>query len=79
MSSQVIRKKSSIMKYRIKSVMKRLVPGRVIDSIRRLKNAFLTVDKLRTQRTFARAADTPSYLDISALETLQKKYPFPPE
>ena len=37
------------------------------------------LEKRRTRRLFATAAAAPSYLDIRALETLQLKYPPPPE
>jgi ubiquinone/menaquinone biosynthesis C-methylase UbiE len=33
----------------------------------------------RTRRTFAAATSSPPYLDISALQSLQDQYPYPPE
>lgn len=66
------------MKFRIKSLIKRGLPkGRTLPFL--LLNLPRTFGKFRTQRIFAAAKDVPSYLDISTLETLQIKYPYPPE
>jgi len=37
------------------------------------------LNRRRTQRIFAAAMDSPSYLNINVLETLQMKYPYLPE
>jgi ubiquinone/menaquinone biosynthesis C-methylase UbiE len=69
-----------VMKFRIKTLIRRALPQSVVNALRfLLLNLPRTIEKLRTQRIFAAAADAPSYLDISALETLQMKYPRPPE
>lgn len=68
------------MKFRIKSLIKRVLPQSVVNTLRfLLLHLPRTLEKLRTQRIFVAATDAPSYLDISALETLQIKYPPPPE
>lgn len=65
------------------SLIKRFLPQRCVATLRplyhTLTNLSRTPDKLITQRIFNEATDAPSYLDIGALETLQMKYPYPPE
>lgn len=67
------------MKLRIKPLIKRVLPKSVVTTRRFLLNLPRTLEILRTQRIFAAATVTPSYLEISDLETLQMKYPFPPD
>ncbi len=74
------------MKFRLKSLIKRVFPQSVVNTLRFVYNLRLlllnlprTLEKFRTQRIFAATTDAPSYLDISALETLQMKYPSPSE
>ena len=38
-----------------------------------------SLEKRKSRQVFAAATDEPSYLDIHTLETLQMKYPAPPE
>jgi len=65
------------------SLIKRVIPHRYIDTLRQsyrtLRNLRRLPDKRKIQQIFEAATDAPSYLDIGALETLQKKYPYLPE
>lgn len=67
------------MKFWIKSLIKRVLPQSIVNTLLLLLNLLRMLEKFRTQRIFATASDVPSYLDISALETLQMKYPPSPE
>jgi 2-polyprenyl-3-methyl-5-hydroxy-6-metoxy-1,4-benzoquinol methylase len=66
-------------KSRLKSMIRGLLSQNSVNNLQRLRNSFRILGKLRTQRSFSQAGDSPAYLDSSALETLQKKYPFPSE
>ena len=71
------------MKFRLKSMIKSVLPQFLINTLRSLRSSLLdlpqTLERRRTQRIFEAATDTPSYLDISALEKLQMEYPPLPE
>jgi len=67
------------MKFRMRSLLKRVIPRRVVRGVRLLMNILRTPEKLRTHRIFAAAPESPPYLDVNELERLQKKYPPLPE
>lgn len=68
------------MKLWLESQIERVLPQSVVNTLRFFfLNLPRTLERFRTQRIFAAATDAPSFLDISALETLQMKYPPPPE
>ena len=68
------------MEFRIKPSIRTVLPQSVFNTLRFLLLNFpRSLEKRRSRRIFAAAADAPSYLDISVLETLQMKYPPPPE
>jgi len=67
------------MKSKIKSLIKKVLPQSAVDTLFFFWNLFWMLEKRRTQRIFAAATDAPLYLDIIGLETLQMKYPYPPE
>lgn len=60
---------------RIKLFLKRVLPQGVINTLRPLSNFALIMEQPRTKRIFNAAMDTPAYLDMSALQTLQMRYP----
>jgi len=66
------------MKQSMKSSIRRLLPARIVKSMRNVSNRLLTIKRLRTKSIFQKAADTPPFLEMDMLETLQQKYPFPP-
>jgi SAM-dependent methyltransferase len=68
------------MPIRLESLIKRVLPWSAVNALRFLLFTLpKTFGRLKTQRILAAATDHPSYLDISALKTLQMKYPPPPE
>jgi ubiquinone/menaquinone biosynthesis C-methylase UbiE len=67
------------MNSQIRSLIKRSLPHRAIETLRPLRNLPRTLEKQRTQRIFAAATDSPPSLDINALATLQMKYHRRPE
>jgi len=68
------------MKSQIKAFAKSVLPQGIHHNLRHLiKNVPRTLERRETEQVFAAAPGTPSYLDLGALEALQKKYPFPPE
>jgi len=64
---------------RIKLFLKRVLPQGVINTLRPLSNFALIMEQPRTKRIFNAAMDTPAYLDMSALQTLQMRYPSCPD
>src|SRR5258708_34176652 len=67
------------MNSQIRSLIKRSLPRRAIETLRPLRNLPRTLEKQRTQRIFAGATASPPSLDINALATLQMKYHRRPE
>jgi ubiquinone/menaquinone biosynthesis C-methylase UbiE len=67
------------MNHQIRSLIKRSLPQRAIETLQPLRNVTRTLEKHRTQRIFAAATDSPPSLDINALARLQMKYPHRPE
>ncbi|HKZ17211.1 MAG TPA: class I SAM-dependent methyltransferase [Geobacteraceae bacterium] len=67
------------MKQTVKSIMKPLLPSVVIRTMRDARIHLKEAEKLKTRSIFERAADAPPFLEADMLETLQQKYPSPPE
>lgn len=66
------------MRNEIKSLLKSALPESVLHTLRLVLQLPRAFGIPGTRRALAAAADAPSYLDISALETLQMRYPHPP-
>lgn len=57
----------------IKSIIKRTFPRFVLNKV------LVSFSKLTVQKVFEQSPETPAYLEMDMLESLQKKYPSPPE
>lgn len=64
------------MNQRIKSIIKKIVPEFVLY---KLLTIFSTLKIIKTKKIFERAPEIPIWLGWDILESLQQKYPFPPE
>jgi SAM-dependent methyltransferase len=68
-----------MIKNKIKSIIKFVFPGILINKILRLRTAIQKFNLPKTKKIFENTDKTPQYLGIHILEELQKKYPFPPD
>ena len=64
------------MNHRIKSIIKKIVPELILCQ---LLSVFLKLKTIIAKKRFKRAPETPVWLEWNILESLQQKYPFPPE
>lgn len=68
------------MQHGFRSLIKRVLPHSVVSILRTYVLHFpQSLEQHRVQRILAAAPDAPEYLDINALETLQRGYPSLPE
>ena len=64
------------MNQRLKSIIKNIVPKFVLY---RLLTLFSSLKTIKARRIFERAPETPAWLTWDILDSLQQKYPYPPE